>query len=99
MEYLPIASIIYGLLLFALSIVFNQYTAREFAMLFYGIAFLGLGIGFYLLQIGMDLGLPTINNEQDWVRFFSVMFFATAVHIFFKTIHIIKFEGVEDKQE
>ncbi|OGY88954.1 MAG: hypothetical protein A3B30_03995 [Candidatus Komeilibacteria bacterium RIFCSPLOWO2_01_FULL_52_15] len=88
MEYLPITSVIYGLFLIALSMLFSKYTIGEFSTLVYGIFFIGFGIGFYLLRVGADLGL-SVNNEGNWIWFFSVMFFATAVHIFFKASRIV----------
>ena len=88
MEYLPLISIIYGLFLIALSITFSRYTLGEFSSIVYGIFFICFGIGFYLLEIGSDFGLR-VDNKGDWIWFFSVMFFATSVHIFFKAARII----------
>ncbi|MBI4090781.1 MAG: hypothetical protein HY422_02045 [Candidatus Komeilibacteria bacterium] len=84
MEYLPIVSIIYGLLLLALSATFTQYSQFEFSSIIYAAFFLCFGVGLYILQIASDFGFPLQTHGSElWV--FSVAFFGTSLHIFFKT--------------
>ena len=41
----------------------------------------------YLIQVGIDLGLP-VSDKGNLLWFFSILFFATAVHMFFKNAKI-----------
>ena len=95
MEYLPLISIIYGLFLLALNLSFTVYSHFEFSTLVYGIFFVSFGVGLFLLRIGGDLGLP-YNEESNLLWFFSVTFFGTAVHIFFKNARIERVPVQED---
>lgn len=88
MEYIPFISIVYGLFLIALSLRFRNYSVGEFSSIVYGIFFISFGGALYLLQIGLDLGLP-VRDHQNILWFFSVMFFGTSVHMFFKNARII----------
>lgn len=88
MEYIPFISLIYGLFLIALSLRFRNYSIGEFSSIVYGIFFISFGAAVYLLQVGLDLGLP-VKDHRNILWFFSVMFFSTSVHVFFNNAKII----------